>query len=113
MRNIRIPLGPNPERYTVVDREDADLLNLRWHYNKKGSVQNTRELPWGWQTTILSRVVMMRVLGRMLARGEHVYHFDRNPLNNCRSNLYVVRVSGTRGAERSGVPSGDEHKARF
>lgn len=54
------------------------------------NVRGYREFERDGVTVLEHREVMERVLGRPLARHEHVHHIDRNPLNNAPENLMLV-----------------------
>lgn len=58
----------------TVSGEDADLL-----VNRTGRARH--------------RVIMERILGRPLERGEIVDHIDRNPHDHCRDNLRLATRS--------------------
>ena len=101
--SVQLPLPLEPEtvtialsrgQVTVVDAADADLADVKWSAVKPGrsrfyAVRWVRSNTPGKARRILllHRVILERVLGRELVKGEEVDHIDCNPLNNCRSNL--------------------------
>ena len=77
----------NTGQYTIVDISDVDLLISRtWHLLQVGYVADSY------------RVYLHRLIMRP-EKGKVVDHKDRDPLNNCRSNLRLA-TRGQNGANR-------------
>lgn len=74
----------------LIDDIDADLLDLQWYANNEGSNSYVRRTERGRQNEKLHRVIMARILGRPLRKGELVDHKDANPFNNQRGNLRLA-----------------------
>lgn len=76
--------GKNRGKYTTsVSDEDADLQNEFWRISARKYVAN-RMLGY------LHRVIMERVLGRPLEKGEMVDHISGDSLDNRRENLRLA-----------------------
>lgn len=82
---------------TVISDEDADLAGLKWsasfrdRYGSGGKYIAQRK--GKGQMIPLHRVVLTRMIGRELAKGEFVDHVDGDPLNNTRENLRLATCS--------------------
>jgi hypothetical protein len=76
----------------VVDECDDDLADLFWSaLVKTNTVYGKRVINQKpFKGTYLHRMVLERVLGRPLEKGEVVDHLDGDGLNNRRSNLRAV-----------------------
>ena len=83
---VEIPLTKG---YTaIIDSVDADLANVSWHpTNGKHiyAVSGTYK--------IMHRVIMERVIGRKLAKGERVDHINNRTLDNRRENLRIATAA--------------------
>ncbi len=86
----RIPLGGKhgQGKFALVDDEDYELLiQCSWHATPMGYVSGGARA-----SRILGHHFMHRVVNGT-PDGVHTDHIDRNPLNNCRSNLRDVTPS--------------------
>jgi hypothetical protein len=98
-KKIEIPLTKG--KVAIVDEIDADLAKYRWFYRFSTS---TNGYAGSGRPGMhhMHRVILERMLGRPLEKGEVCDHIDRNSINNSRSNLRVathsenVRNSGRR-----------------
>lgn len=94
---VSVPLTKGYVAY--IDSVDADLLGTNWHARcgKGNGMYATHRLGRKngklGKFIHLHRVIMERILGRPLIKGEEVDHKDLNPLNNCRDNLRVATRS--------------------
>lgn len=91
-RAIEIPLSG---RYiTIIDECDADLALHKWSYCWNGSkkVYATRRTQQNnkKQDHRLNRVILERILGRKLLKGEICDHRNGNTLDNRRDNLRLA-----------------------
>lgn len=79
---------------TVVDPQDADLIGYKWW----AQITRKNVYAWGYLDAhgtkrpyiYMHRIILSRMLGRELAKGECVDHRDGNSLNNSRSNLRLA-----------------------
>lgn len=86
---------PLPNGTVIVDDCDADLFDpwadsgsSSWFINSRGYVLRTRP-----RRERLHRVIMQRMKGRKLKRGELVDHINGNKLDNTRDNLRLANHS--------------------
>jgi hypothetical protein len=84
---------------TLVSDEDADLESYSWYPQvARGRLSYANRLNYSDDNGVLvhealHRVIMGRLLGRPLRRGEYVDHIDGNGLNNVRENLRLANGS--------------------
>lgn len=93
----------NVKNYEVlIDIEDLDLLKIfKWHpcvlkngvYIRKTQSKKSEDI-------YLHRMILQRVLGRKLNKGELVDHQDTDPLNNQRGNLRLASHSKNHANEK-------------
>lgn len=117
---IEIPLTQG--QVTVIDAIDGDLVSLIWHayYNAHTDsfyAKRNKRRPNGRETTEwLHRVILTRILGRELLRGEQVDHIFHNTLDNRREKLRLATRSqnmqnrGVRTDNSSGYKGVHLHK---
>lgn len=75
---------------TIVDEIDSDLVKFRWNTCiLKTSIYAQRQIKLfdKPKTLTMHRVILSRILGRDLSKGECVDHINGNGLDNRRSNL--------------------------
>jgi hypothetical protein len=78
---------------TVVDAVDSDLNALKWYPKIKRTrcyAMRTVKKDKQKKTVHLHTVILCRMLGRDLVKGEMVDHIDGDGLNNQRSNLRLA-----------------------
>lgn len=80
-----------------IDPEDKDLADKRFYGSRTANYNPPQIIPMltrvaeGKKRTLrLSRIVLERKIGRLLAKGEQADHKNRNVLDNRRSNLRVA-----------------------
>ena len=87
---IRIPLRARDgsvRAWAIVDREDADLAELRWSYlSQFGYAVRTS----GVVSVYLHRVILGRAIGHNPLSGERCDHVNGDGLDNRRDNLRVA-----------------------
>ncbi len=79
-----------------IDEIDKDLASLKWcvkphhgiFYAHHGLIKNDK-----WTTETMHHVILERILGRPIRKGEMTDHVDGNGLNNTRANLRIVNNS--------------------
>lgn len=95
MDSIQIPLTQG--KFALVSPEDADLASFNWRAQKNSQkVEDIFYAVFASKnniTTMMHRIVMQRILGRPLLRGDLVDHWDRDGLNNTRANLRLASAS--------------------
>jgi hypothetical protein len=109
------------ERFIMlIDVIDADLVQIKWHplIKKKNCYASRRYVIDGKPVTrLLHRIILERILGRALGKGDCVDHIDGNGLNNTRSNLRLAtfaqnsRNRRTYGNNKSGYKGVSRNKA--
>lgn len=74
-----------------VSPQDSDLAATTWTYNqaKNGAVVYARSSDKK-NRKMMHVIILERILGRPLAKGEECDHIDNNGLNNCRKNLRLA-----------------------
>lgn len=89
MREIVLRARDGSERArALVDDEDFEWLSRhRWKLHAKGYVQRNYQRKGRWHMVRMHRVIMGLESGDL----RQVDHIDRNPLNNQRENLRIVR----------------------
>ena len=104
---VRIPLRTRDgsvRAWAIVDREDADLAELRWSLHSDGYAERSRpedpEPPHG-VARLLHRTILSRVIGRSLLRVEQCDHISCDRLDNRRENLRVA-TRGQNAVNRKG-----------
>ena len=78
-------------KVTVISDEDSDLAQFPWCQTAGDYV--VRGDPNGTTPLRLHRIIMARMLGRALVKGEFVDHIDMDKLNNQRANLRLASSS--------------------
>lgn len=95
---IRIPLRARDgsvRAWAIVDREDADLAELRWSVDREGYARRTTlgaDTPSGHGVERLHRSVLARAIDRPLNRQEQCDHISGDRLDNRRVNLRVATL---------------------
>jgi len=114
--DISIPLTKGYA--TLVSPEDADLASFNWHVllgkNTVYGVRHTRLKEGGTKARqYLHRVILQRILGRPLERGECVDHIDGNGSNNRRENLRLASHAENRRNSRKYDNNTSGHKGAY
>ena len=90
---IRIPLRSRDgsvRAWAIVDREDADLAELRWcYFSRLGYAARTED----GTSRYLHRAVLERITGCALPPDRNCDHANGNGLDNRRSNLRLATHS--------------------
>lgn len=84
---IQIPLTKGYS--TIVSPEDEAFSSLDWSY-RDGYAGRTIVIEGKTHILLLHRMIMERVLDRPLVNGELVDHWNKNTLDNTRSNLRLA-----------------------
>lgn len=83
----------------LIDDCDSDLLQYKWYiareYWKKTNPKSANSKEW-----YLHRIILERMLGRPLVKGEMCDHINMNQLDNRRCNLRLANHS-TNSANRN------------
>lgn len=112
---IEIPLSKG--YVAVVDECDADLADLRWHaIVTPRSVYGSRYCSSGRkgrQRESIHQVILSRMLGRPLSKGELADHIDNNGLNNRRDNLRLATRTQNAGNSRTWVSNTSGYKGVY
>lgn len=90
-QTVTIPLTKGYS--AIVDNEDADLADFKWYtYVGKHTCYAMRKkrVTKRQSTVLLHQVILTRMLGRDLVKGEMCDHQDGNGLNNTRTNLRLA-----------------------
>jgi hypothetical protein len=114
---IEIQLGRG--YVTIIDAIDADLTSNKWYarqkrihaYAARSGKPYTKRQP---TTYYLHKVIMERIIGRSLVKGEEVDHANLDSLDNRRSNLRLASRSqnahNTKGRVNSHLKGISFHK---
>ena len=104
---IRIPLRARDgsvRAWAIVDRDDADLAELRWRLHSEGYAERSRlaalEQLHG-ASRFLHRTILSRMIGRGLLQVEQCDHISGDRLDNRRANLRTA-THGQNVVNRSG-----------
>lgn len=82
---IIIPLANT--RYAIIDFEDADLAEYKWHFNSYAARLT------GKRKQFMHRVILERKLGRPIQEGMLADHINRDRCDNRRANLREVTLT--------------------
>lgn len=83
-----------------LSEEDRDLSLYSWHLHSNMGVARRDQTREKRPYVFLKRIIMERVYGRSLERGEAVLHKDGNAFNLRRENLYVLNREKWRSLHR-------------
>lgn len=102
---------------TIVDDIDKDLAEKKWYADKHGKhniifyvkrqelIDNEKR-----NSCYMHRIILERILGRELIKGEDVDHINHNGLDNRRINLRVCTRSENLGNQRKGINQSSNFK---
>lgn len=76
---------------TLVDQQDLDLARFPWR-NVNGYAGYSERLGTRHKNILLHRIVMQRMVGRVLERGEQVDHHNQERSDNRRANLRLANA---------------------
>ena len=103
---IRIPLRARDgsvRAWAIVDREDADLAELRWHALTSSTSDHVYACKY--PGVLMHRIILLRILGGdVLHRSVLTDHKNGNGLDNRRANLRPATRSQN-GANRGPTPN--------
>lgn len=83
---IEIPLTQG--YFALIDPIDADLAAFKWCVHLRKGVPTYAKR--SSKTALMHRVILTRMLGRELIKGEMPDHINRNGFDNRRSNLRLT-----------------------
>lgn len=108
LRAPRDPTKPVP----ICSPDDADLLSLAWSRNTGGYAQRNRPyVGHASKCPLLHRVIMERILGRQLDKGEVVDHINGDRWDSRRENLRLTNCMGNAQNSRWGRSRGSSYMA--
>jgi hypothetical protein len=91
---IQIPLTQG--YVAIVDEIDADLAQSNWHVSAQATTRyavRNKRTPKGQRLEQMHRIILSRILGRRLKRGEYTDHINHDGFDNRRCNLRVASRS--------------------
>lgn len=92
---VKISLNSRKHKdlFAIVDDIDSDLSLINWSAHNQGYAQRSVTVEDKATTVLMHRIIMERILGRPLVRGEVVDHIDHDVRNNVRTNLRLADQS--------------------
>lgn len=77
---------------TLIEGADQDLASLLWHVSTHGYARRNGGPP-DYKNVFMHRLILERMLGRQLVKGECVDHINVDKRDNRRSNLRLATKS--------------------
>lgn len=80
---------------TIINDIDQDLTKIKWYITCSHNNRNlyaARMSPNHGKTILIHRVILERMLGRPLSKGEQVDHINHDGLDNRRENLRLTTI---------------------
>lgn len=100
--------------FMQVDDCDADLTKTLWHISNNGYAYGQWPRPTDNRPRSAARVILERILGRKLTRGEIPDHINHDKLDNRRENLRLcTQAENSRNSVKRTWRNGKQPTSRY